>query len=53
MVGEKNTVGLAGVGAGGWSGVREKYCWAGAVAGCRTQSMRAATMCCGDLKLVI
>ena len=33
MVWEKNTVGLAG--AGGWSGVRGKYCWAGA--GCRTE----------------
>ena len=38
MVWEKNTVGLAGAGAGGWSGVRGKYCWAGAGAGCRTVS---------------
>ena len=30
MVWEKNTVGLAGAGAGGWSGVRGKYYWAGA-----------------------
>ena len=37
MVWEKNTVGLAGAGAGGWSGVREKYCWAGAGTTCRTQ----------------
>ena len=33
MVREKNTVGLTG--ASGWSGVREKYCLAGA--GCQTQ----------------
>ena len=26
-----------GAGAGGWSGVRGKYCWAGAGAGCRTE----------------
>ena len=39
MLWEKNTVRLAGAGAGGWSGVRGKYCWAGAGAGagCRTQ----------------
>ena len=37
MVWEKNTVGLAGAGAGDWSGVRGKYCWAGAGAGCRMQ----------------
>ena len=37
MVWEKNTIALAGAGAGGWSGVRGKYCWAGAGASCRTQ----------------
>ena len=34
---EKNTVGLAGAGAGGWSGVREKYCSAGGEMTSRTQ----------------
>jgi len=35
---------LAGAGAGGWSGVRGKYCWAGAGASCRTQWMWAVAL---------
>ena len=37
MVWEKNTVGLAGAGAGGWSGVRGNYCSTGGNKTSRTQ----------------
>jgi len=37
IVREKNTIVLAGAGAGGWSDMREKYCWAGVGTGCRKQ----------------